>query len=208
MIETALLICGLVIGPLYVLLYILGGAMRSGYSHVTHSVSELLTAGAPNKPILAIVQIIYALLHVAFGVGVWLTAKELSGSVLGSIGVWTIVAIGIATIGTVIFPQDAEGAPSTAAGSIHKSLVFGVLVPSSILSTLLIGLWSRRVDALTGFALYSYISVGAIVAMGALGGVSVKTRFAGLSERVAALVTHQWLFALALWLLMKWPNPA
>ena len=37
--------------------------------------------------------------------------------------------------------------------------------------------------------------------MGAVGGAAAKTRFAGLSERFAALVTHQWLFVLALRLL-------
>jgi hypothetical protein len=36
--------------------------------------------------------------------------------------------------------------------------------------------------------------------MGAVGGATVETRFAGLVERIAAVVTQQWLFMLGLML--------
>ena len=197
-----LLICGLLIGPSYIFLYLLGGALRPGYSHVKHSVSELLSPGAPNKPLLTVVQVTYAVLHILFGWGVLRFVQGSGSSALGgAIGAWTIIAIGAATLGTALFPQDAEGTPATRAGQAHKALVFGVLVPASILSTLLIGLWSRGVAFMPGFPLYSYITVGAIVVMGGIGGAAVRTRYAGLSERAAALVTHQWLFVLALQLL-------
>jgi len=203
MMDTVLLACGLLIGLFYVALYTVGGALRPGYSHIGHSVSELLAPGSPHRQTLATIQVIYALLHVAFGCGVLLEVLEMRPSLLGAIGAWAIVAVGIATLGTAVFPQDATGTPETTAGKIHKALVFGVLVPASILSTLLIGLWSRDVGALAGFSLYSYITVGAIAVMGAIGGAAVKTRYAGLAERVAALVTHQWLFVLAIRLLLR-----
>ena len=202
MILRAFLVCGLLIGPSYVLLYVLGGAFRERYSHIANSVSELLSPGAPNRAGLVVIQVLYALMHVLFGLGVLDVVRDSSASLLGALGGWVIVAIGAATIGTAIFPQDAEGTPSTWQGQIHKVLVFGVLVPASILSTLLIGLWSRHVS-LRGFDIYSFATVGAIAVMGALGGAAVKTRFAGLSERVAALVTHQWLFVLALRFLVR-----
>lgn len=202
--STWLLICGLLIGPGYIVLYVLGGALRPGYRHLAHSVSELLSPGAPYKPLLALIQILYAGLHILFGWGVLQFMRTVGHSTLvGTIGAWTIVAIGAATLGTAVFPQDAEGTPSTRAGQVHKILVFGVLVPASILSTLFIGLWSRGIDSLSWFPLYSYITVGAIVVMGGVGGAAVKTRYAGLSERVAALVTHQWLLVLAVRLLSQ-----
>ena len=203
MIQTALLFCGLIIGPSYIALYVLGGAMRPGYSHVSNSVSELLSPGALNKAGLVVIQVFYAFLHVLFGLGVLDVVRCSNGVVVGAIGAWTIVAIGIATIGTAVFPQDEEGTLATTAGRIHKALVFGVLVPAAIASTLLIGLWSRQATILRGFDIYSFVTVGAIAIMGAVGGAAVKTRFAGLSERVAALVTHQWLFVLALRLLFR-----
>ena len=88
------------------------------------------------------------------------------------------------------------------AGQVHKILVFAGLIPLSILSTLLIGLWLRRANLLPGFDVYSFLTVGAIVVMGAVGGATVETRFAGLVERIAALVTQQWLFMLGLMLLL------
>ncbi len=199
-----LLVCGLLIGPSYVLLYVLGGALRPGYSHISDSVSELLSPGAPHKMGLSVIQVVYAVLHILFGLGVFDVVRgSTNGAELGIVGAWTIVAIGVATIGTAIFPQDAEGTPATPPGRIHKILVFGVLIPASILSTLLLGLWSRCAGFLPGFDVYSYVTVGAILVMGGIGGAAVKTRYAGLSERVAALVTHQWLFVLALRLLIR-----
>lgn len=199
----ALLVFGLLIPPSYIALYLLGGALRTGYSHISNSVSELLSPGAPNKARLSLIQVAYALFHILFGMGVLEVVRESANRALsGYVGAWTIIALGVATIGTAIFPQDADGTSATWPGRIHKILVFGVLVPASILSTLLIGLWSRQAGFLQGFAVYSFVTVGTIVLMGAIGGAAVKTRFAGLSERIAALVTHQWLFVLALRLLL------
>jgi fucose permease len=53
-----------------------------------------------------------------------------------------------------------------------------------------------------GFDLYSFITVGAVIVMGGVGGAMVEPRFAGLVERIAAIVTQQWLFVLGLTLLL------
>ena len=201
--RTILFVCGMLIPAVYILLYILGGALRPGYNHISDSVSELLSPGAPNKALLSIIQITYAVLHILFGVGVLQFVRGSDhGAPVAIIGASMIIAVGVATIGTALFPQDATGAPVTAAGQVHKILVFGALVPFSFLSTLLIGIWSRRTGLFPGFAVYSFISVGAIVLMGGIGGATVETRFAGLVERIAAIITHQWLFVFALRLLL------
>jgi hypothetical protein len=199
-----LFVCGIVIPFIYIFMYILGGALRPGYSHISGSVSELLSPGAPNRLLLMTIQTIYALLHILFGFGVlWFIKGSANDQMIGRIGAWLIIALGVATIGTVIFPQDAEGTPATMAGQVHKILVFGGLIPFSILSTLLIGLWLRRVGLFPGFDVYSFITVGAIVVMGGVGGATVETQFAGLIERIAAIVTQQWLFMLGLKLLLR-----
>jgi hypothetical protein len=199
-----LYISGMLIPIVYVFMYLLGGALRPDYSHISNSVSELLAPGAPNKPLLMTVQTLYALLHIVFGIGV-LRFVQGSGhdQLLGRIGAWLIIGLGVVTIGTVVFPQDAEGTAATMAGQVHKILVFGGLIPFSILSTLLIGLWLRRAGLFPGFDLYSFITVGAIVIMGAVGGATVETQYAGLVERIAAIVTQQWLFTLGLILLLR-----
>ena len=53
-------------------------------------------------------------------------------------------APGITTLATVIFPQDAAGMQQSKAGHLHRILIFGELVPFSILSTSFIGIWSRQ----------------------------------------------------------------
>ena len=205
MIDTHLFFyAGILIPWIYMLLYLVGGALRSDYNHVKNSVSELLSPGAPNKSRLIIIQIVYALLYIVFGFAVLGYYTEIGDVfVLGKIGSWMIVALGITTLGTVIFPQDAEGTPETRAGQLHKILVFGGLIPFSIVSTLFMGLWFRQAGLFPGFDVYSFVTVGAVVVMGAIGGITIETRFAGLVERIAALVTQQWFFVLGLTLLQQ-----
>lgn len=197
--SKILYVIGMLIPVTYIFLYILGGALRPGYSQISNSVSELLSPGSPNKALLVTIQAVYAVMHIVFGYGVLRFVNENgTDQLIGRIGAWMIIALGLATIGTVIFPQDAEGMPLTLAGQIHKILVFGGLIPLSILSTLLIGLWFRRVGLFPGFDIYSFVTVGAIVVMGGVGGAAVETQYAGLAERIAAIVTQQWLFVLGL----------
>jgi hypothetical protein len=204
MIDRLLYVCGMLIPFTYLTLYLVGGALRPGYNHISDSVSELLSPGAPNKPLLTAIQMIYALLHVLSGIGVlrFVSASE-RGTSMAYIGAWMIIGVGVATIGTAVFPQDAAGTPATTPGQIHKILVFAALLPFSFLSTLLIGIWFRQVGISQGFATYSLISVGAIVLVGGAGAAMVETPYAGLGERISALVIHQWLFFLALKLFLQ-----
>lgn len=202
--ERIFYVSGIAIPAVYICLYLAGGSLRPGYSHIKNSVSELLSPGAPNRSLLIIVQSIYALLHIIFGYGVLQFIRgNTSDQLIGQIGAWLIIGLGVVTIGTIVYPQDAEGNPTTVAGQVHKLLVFGGLIPLSILSTLLVGMWTRRAGIFPGFDAYSFITVAAIIVMGGVGGATVRTRFAGLVERVAAIVTQQWLLVLGLKLLLQ-----
>ncbi|UCD99421.1 MAG: hypothetical protein JSV42_01460, partial [Chloroflexota bacterium] len=66
--QNILFMSGMAIPVIYIFMYLLGGALRPGYSHVKNSVSELLSPGAPNRPLLLSIQIVYALLHILFGI--------------------------------------------------------------------------------------------------------------------------------------------
>jgi hypothetical protein len=183
----------------YILLYVIGGALRPGYNHIIDSVSELLSPGAPNRSLLFIIDLIYGLLHILFGIGVliFIRASE-HKTVIGLIGAWMIISVGVAIIGTAIFPQDAMGAPATIQGKIHLALVFGVLLPFSILSALLIGIWMNRSGMYGSFAVYTFISVAIMVVIGGVGGALAGGPYMGLGERISALTIHQWMFFLAL----------
>lgn len=196
--QKALFLCGMLVPFAYIFMYIIGGALRPGYSQISDSVSELLSPGSPNKSLLDVINGAFALLYTIFGVAVfWFVLGSEHDALIGRIGAGMIIAVGIASIGSAIFPQDATGTPRTLPGTLHLIFVFGVQIPGAILSTLLMGIWLNRVGIFPGFALYSYISVGVIVLLGILAGPTVGTPVMGLVERVSALAVHQWVFLLA-----------
>ena len=198
------LVCGILIPFIYILLYVLGGALRPGYNHISDSVSELLSPGAPNRSLITTIDLIYGLLHIVFGIGVLQFIRDGEyNTTTANIGAWFIIGAGVAIIGTAIFPQDAMGTPATIPGKIHLILVFDALLPFSFLSTLLIGIWTHRTGIFPGFALYTFISFGAIVLIGGLGGALAGTPYMGLGERISALTIHQWLFIFALKMFQK-----
>ncbi|UCH60579.1 MAG: DUF998 domain-containing protein [Anaerolineales bacterium] len=196
--QKVLYFCGMLVPFTYIFMYILGGALRPGYSHISDSVSELLSRGAPNKKLLDSFNVAFALFYILFGFGVFqFVMGSDHNALVGRIGAGMIIAVGIASIGSAIFPQDATDTPRTLPGTLHLIFVFGVQIPGAIISTLLIGIWMNQADILSGFATYSFISAGAIVLSGALAGPSMGKPFMGVVERISALAVHQWIFFLA-----------
>ena len=192
-------VCGMLFPIVYIIMTILGGALRPGYSHIADTVSELLSPGAPNKPLLMVFQITHALMGSLFGTGLLLFVRSSDhNSILGRIGAWMIIAVGVATIGTAIFPQDAAGTAATLAGKLHGILVFGILVPFTIISTLLIGIWLKQSGIFPWFRTYSFITIAASILLAGLAGASLDTPIMGLTERLGVLAGFQWTFVLAL----------
>jgi len=64
--QRYLYLCGVLAPLLFVFMTILGGALRPGYSHLAHTVSELFSPGAPNKLLLDPFFITYTLLMILF----------------------------------------------------------------------------------------------------------------------------------------------
>jgi len=202
--QKILYISGMLVPFIYIFLYILGGFLRPGYSQVAHSVSELLSPGSPNKTIMDIINFVFASTYTLFGIGVLrFVINGDHNALVGRIGAGLIIAVGIASIGSAIFPQDATGTPATIPGILHIIFVFGVQIPGAILSTLLIGIWLKRAGIFPGFATWSFVSTGAIVLSGILAGPTVGTPIMGLVERISALVVHQWVFVFALTLFRR-----
>ncbi|MGD8814771.1 MAG: DUF998 domain-containing protein, partial [Anaerolineales bacterium] len=68
--QKLLYLCGMISPVLFVLMTILGGALRPGYSHISETISELFSPGSPNKLMLDILHTTTAILTVGFGVGI------------------------------------------------------------------------------------------------------------------------------------------
>jgi hypothetical protein len=201
--QKTFYLCGMLVPVVYIFMYFLGGALRPGYSQIAHSVSELLAPGSPNKSLLDIINLSFALLYLLFGIGIFrFVLGSEHNALIGRIGAGLIIAVGIASIGSAIFPQDTTGTPATLPGILHIIFVFAVQIPGAILSTLLIGIWTHRTGLFPGFGTYSFISAGVIVLTGVLAGPSMGKPFMGLVERVSALAVHQWVFVFA-WTLLR-----
>ena len=52
--PKVLYVCGLLAPAAYIVMTIVGGALRPGYSHLSDTVSELLSPGSPNRPLLGV----------------------------------------------------------------------------------------------------------------------------------------------------------
>lgn len=190
---------------LFIILTILGRALRPGYSHISDTISELFSPGAPNKLPLYILHTTTASLTILFGIGVLQFVRGSDyNELIGIIGAVMIITIGVVNVSTTatIFPQDAWGSPPTFPGEMHK-ILSGVLALLSILSTLLLGIWLNRADVFPGFGTCSFITVGVIVLLGGFAVAKLGTPIMRLTERITILAGLQWTFILALKIFLR-----
>ena len=104
----------------YVGATVLGGLLDRSYSHVSDSVSELTSNGAPNRLVLGLLYVAYNLGVVMMVVGLWRSSR-LSRAVRVGLGLLlAVAAMGVVMI--VPFPQDPMGTAITTAGTVHIAL--------------------------------------------------------------------------------------
>ena len=192
-------LCGVISPVLFAFMTVLGGVLRSGYSHISDTISELFSPGSPNKLLLDILHTTTAVLTILFGIGVLLLVRESEHTApIGLIGAGMIITMGVVNVATAtIYPQDAWGSPPTFKGEMHKILA-GVLAILSILSTLLLGIWLNRTDLFPGFGTYSFITVGVLVLSGGFAVTKLGSPIMGLTERITILAGLQWTSIIAL----------
>ena len=198
--KRLLVLAGILAPIIYVGTVILGGILRPGYSHAAEAISELVAAGAPNKPLLSSLFIIYNMLCTVFGIGLLLQVRNTSGrKTSGTLGAISLIVIGI--IGILLelfFAQDPGGPAVTFAGTMHIILAitasFGTMI--AIVGT---GLWSKNVPALKKYTLYSIITFAVLfIAGGTVPVVGITHPYFGLLERITIGAFIQWLFVIGL----------
>ena len=187
-------ICGIIAPILYLLMVIIGGALSPGYNHITETVSELLVAGAPNRPLLATLMIISSVLGILFPIGLHRGINEGRGSKVGPAFLIIAAVLGIFT---TYFPQDPGGPPVTFAGTVHVVL----LIPMVILSLgAFLAFWRRlKSDSLwSGYDRYSLITFIVAIPLGVISAVLLDSPYVGLLERISVAVVLQWGFVMAI----------
>lgn len=204
--RKALLACGIAYGVVYVVSNdVIAASAYPGYSRRDQVVSELSAVSAPPRPFLIAMLPLYSGLLIAFGVGVWESARRSRAlRVAGG----ALVAFGVTGVLWLPFPMssraDMVGATGMSANDIGHLVLSGV---TAVLITLMIvmgaagfGRWFRVYSAATLFVVFMFT--------GALTGIQSSnmaegdpTPWLGVYERVGLGAYMLWMAVLALLLL-------
>ncbi len=193
--------CGILASLIYVATDIVAGMLWEGYNFTSQAISELSAIGAPTRPLVVTLGIIYDVLLIAFGLCVWVIAAgqrralRLIGGLL----------VGIGAIGFVWmqFPMHLRGAEMTFTDTIHWTIA-GVVV-LLILLMIALGVIAYR----KWFRLYSIGTLVTLLVVGMwlifMGGAQIaaqqSTPFFGVMERITVYGYLAWVAVLAIVLL-------
>ena len=95
MIKRLTILSGVIAPFVFIGMTILGGALRPGYSHLSNTISELVTQNEPNRLLLDSLHTLFALLLVVFRIGVLQFFRGQNRfSRITSIGAYFYIAMG------------------------------------------------------------------------------------------------------------------
>ena len=179
-IYQILAICGMLSPIVYTAMWIVGGTLRSDYSHIKHDISSLFAVGAPNKQLMQTFIIISSVLLFIFYLGLHEALKD-GGSIIGPY--LFIIASILGILIALFFPLDEGGEIITWRGKMHLILVIlmGILTIAGM-----IALWFRlkEVSAWSTFATYSLVSAIAALILMIISSIFIKGQYRGLLERL------------------------
>lgn len=165
----ALALCAMISPILYTFMWILGGIIVPGYSHIQNDVSSLYAIKARTRWVFQSLAIVCSVLLLAFYAGLhWSTGD---GPAIGAVLYVAAALLGVLV--AVFFPLDVGGEPLTWRGKGHLVLIAmsGVLM---IVAMLLMYFRLRDSAQWRGFALFQLI-----VAPVLLAGVIIMVPFTG-----------------------------
>jgi hypothetical membrane protein len=196
-VRQGLLVCGILSGFLYVATDVLGGLRHPGYSFTSQAVSELMAVGAPSETFVDPSFIIYGVLTLAFGVGVFREGAHRSYA-LRITGVLLMGYSAAGFAGPTLFEMHQRGTGNLDTDTPHIILT-GVLVTLTLLSM------AFGAFALGGrFRIYSFLTLLIMVGMGALSApygallaAGQPTPGFGIIERILIYSSLLWVAVLA-----------
>lgn len=175
-----LAICGMLSPILYTLLWILGGIMVPGYSHIRNDVSSLIAVDAYRRGFFQSFIIISSSLLLIFYVGFHWGVNNGKGSIVGP--VLFIISSFIGVLVAIFFPLDAGGGITSLRGKMHLILIVisGILI---IAAMVLMFFRLRLTDGWKGFAIYSLVSAPVTLILVIVMGFFTGSEYMGLVER-------------------------
>ena len=193
--TKALLLCGILSSLLYIGTDIIASCLYKGYSFSSQQVSELSAIGAPTRKLWLAMSYIWAPLVMAFGTGVILMQR--SKRFLRLTGI-LLVAYGLIGLSWNLAPMHQRGTVELSEDLMH--IIFAGVQVLLILSFILLG---SRADG-TGFRIYSYFTILALLVFGAWTAARVSaiaegqpTPWMGIIERVNVYLSTLWVMMFA-----------
>lgn len=195
MVRNTLLACGILAPLLYIGSDIVAAMSWKSYSYIDQSVSELRAIGAPTRPFLVPVLIVYSLLEIAFGWAVRNARGQKRGLRIAGI---LLTGLGLLDMVAPFFPMHLRGTGETMTDTLHKALTaVTVLLILSII-------WFGSNGDGKGFRVYSIATIAVLVLFGALAGsdasriaANLPTPWVGVWERINIYGYMLWMAILA-----------
>ena len=190
-----LAICGMLSPILYTLMWILGGFLRSGYSHVRDDISSLFAVGAPRKRLFNAFILVSSVLLFVFYLGLHWGINNGQGSFVGPL--IFVVSGFLGVLVALLFPLDEGGEIITYRGKMHLALV----VLSGFLNIIgMVALWLRLslVTLWSIFASYSLVSAIVSLVLVIVSLVFIKSKYRGLVERIMVTPYQLYYFIISL----------
>ncbi len=194
-----LLICGILASLLYVGTDILAAMSWERYSYASQTVSELRAIGAPTRAFLIPLLFIYAVLEVAFGLGVWVAAdRKRALRIAGGL----LIGLGILDLMGPFFSLNLSETVGSLTNTIH------VIVTGLTMLLLLLIIVFGAIASGKRFRFYSFVTILIFIVTGTWAFLDVSriaanlpTPWLGVRERVGIYGYMLWMLVLAVALL-------
>lgn len=205
-IRKFLLACGILASVVYVGTDVLAAIFYDDYhSFTSQMVSELMASGAPTEALVDPLFLLYGVLMMAFGVGVWISASERRTRIVGAL-LFGYAAIGL--LGPTVSEMHLRGT-----GSLEQNIPHIVLTVALVVLTLAV-VWIGSSLRGRWFRVYSLATLFVIVSLGAVSAFAGRaiaagdpTPWLGLIERILIGAFLLWVGVLAV-ILMRVGKPA
>ena len=199
--QKFLLVCGILASLLYVIANIVTVLLYEGYSVASQTVSELSAIGAPTRPLWVLLMIMYSILMIACGWGVWQSAE--GSRRLRIVGALFIID---AIIGLFWPPMHQREVLAAGGGTLTDTLHIAFTLITVPLMMLAIGFGAAAFGK--RFRNYSTVTLIVLVIAGVLTGIdspkleaNLPTPSMGIWERINIGVYMLWVVVFALMLL-------
>ncbi|HET9832600.1 MAG TPA: DUF998 domain-containing protein [Vicinamibacterales bacterium] len=192
-----LLRCGILAPVVYVAMTLFIGILWEGYSVASNVPSELSAIGAPTRPLWMWLGAVYAIVMIAFGWGVWISAPTTR----------TLRIVGALVIAHTVFgqfwpPMHQRAVLAAGGGTLTDTLHLVWTGVTGLFFLLIVGFGAAALDQ--RFRIYSIATIVIVLACGAVTGTyasriqaDLPTPWVGVWERVSIAVFMGWIAVFA-----------